>query len=177
MPVEHECTISQQPCIANCNLVWAIYTKKTSVFTTNSILYRFLVTILLLVSHRVSCGFVNDDGFYLTEDLSDSETLQAVRCTGIFVEIDWFWNRRYLLLLCEKFHLQAESHRVSVRRCYRSTLPMSRYISVSYKWSNVQTNELLKFSIIVVQIRNQMAGKIVSSVAAAKITLLLPDVV
>ena len=74
-------------CIANCNLV--SNTQKTSVFTTNSILFRFLVTIiLLLASHWASCGSVNDDGFYLTEDLSDSETLQAVRCTGISVEID-----------------------------------------------------------------------------------------
>jgi hypothetical protein len=75
-------------CIAaNCNLV--SNTQKTSVFTTNSILCRFLVTIiLLLVAQWASCGFVNDDGFYLTEDLSDSETLQAVRCTGISVEID-----------------------------------------------------------------------------------------
>ncbi len=74
-------------CIANCNLV--SNTQKTSVFTTNSILCRFLVTILLLlVAQWASCGFVNDDGFYLTEDLSDSETLQAVRCAGISVGID-----------------------------------------------------------------------------------------
>lgn len=118
-------------CIAaNCNLV--SNTQKTSVFTTNSILCRFLVTIiLLLVAQWASCGFVNDDGFYLTEDLSDSETLQAVRCTGIYIEIDWFVlkNAKEIcspLFLNENW-LQAEPHRVPIGRCYRPTLPMSRY--------------------------------------------------
>lgn len=50
---------------------------------TNLILYRFLLTIILLVSNWANGEFVNDDGFYLADDLSDLDALQAVRCTRI----------------------------------------------------------------------------------------------